>query len=510
VKLLIELAIDVYNDSRQLTLSAHSWPSRSLSKIHANSQIVSYKDEGLTSQFFYFSPTAALLQYRNPVIYREMLDIVGIHGSVDKYGVDNKFITVRFLTENLEIKSVFLGESKYDIRSAEGLLDSIKIIFRDLGIEDITKEKLTGVTTDGENANTGKNGGLWVRLKQCLKKDIFCMWCVAHRSDLVLSDNESTIMERFGKTYHVYKHIGNQLLKALIQQKLKKATAKGFLRIWKDDDSQKSKIIMTDIELSKKVAVDSITLMENEPYPGGYEEKFMNCLVSEDIEEPNNDIVEDVLRKRLRKEIVLKCKEFLSRRLSVDQENIIERMNKFINARSSIETIQAGRTDVLNLFGEHAVSYFTDDVISLYAAKTLPPCLEMNSSTAKIYHYLKVSKQSLIFSKLVQSFIGLTPHSAGPERAVSVHTILKTNKQSSFNSRVAINSRMYIALNGTGTALFDPMPAVAKFLESKERRRKLPDSDLYKSQEFIQKFFSIDSNLYWYIYVTVNDVKWKL
>jgi len=165
-------------------------------------------------------------------------------------------------------------------------------------------------------------------------------------------------------------------------------------------------------------------------------------------------------------------------------------MNKFINARSSIETIQAGRTDVLNLFGEHAVSYFTDDVISLYAAEKLPPCLEMNSSTAKIYHYLKVSKQSSIFSKLVQSFIGLTPHSAGPERAVSVHTILKTNKQSSY-SREAINSRMYIALNGTGTALFDPMPAVAKFLESKERRRKLPDPDLYKSQEFIQNFFPL-------------------
>lgn len=98
-------------------------------------------------------------------------------------------------------------------------------------------------------------------------------------------------------------------------------------------------------------------------------------------------------------------------------------MNKFINARSSIETIQAGRTDVQNLFGEQAVSYFTDDVISLYAAEKLPPCLEMNSSTAKIYHYLKVSTQSSIFSKLVQSFIGLTPHSASPESGISAYNI---------------------------------------------------------------------------------------
>jgi len=234
---------------------------------------------------------------------------------------------------------VFLGESESDIRSAEGLLDSIKIVFRNLDIEDIAKEKLTDVTTDGENSNTGKNGGLWVRLKQYLKKDIFCMWCVDHRSNLVLSDLESTIMEvrqwktnlkavatfyrgsalRYGwlekisdtKKISIYRipayfelRFAEHLLilsKALwknlpcmqihwqsiiessdttIQFLELKTTAKGFLRTWKNNgeqqhltclmmdilrhieklqkDSQKSKIIMTDIELSKKVAVDSI------------------------------------------------------------------------------------------------------------------------------------------------------------------------------------------------------------------------------------------------------------
>lgn len=118
----------------------------------------------------------------------------------------------------------------------------------------------------------------------------------------------------------------------------------------------------------------------------------------------------------------------------------------------------------------------------------------MNNATAKIYHHLKVSTPFSIFSKLVQSYISLTPHSAGTERAISVHTTLKTNKQSSY-SREAINSRMYIAFNGIGTVYYDPRPAVAKFLESKERRRKLPNPELYKSQEFVQNFFSIESNL---------------
>lgn len=55
------------------------------------------------------------------------------------------------------------------------MVDSIKINFQDLEIEDIAKEKLIGITIDGKNANTDKNSGLWVRQKQYLKKDIFCM-----------------------------------------------------------------------------------------------------------------------------------------------------------------------------------------------------------------------------------------------------------------------------------------------------------------------------------------------
>lgn len=129
--------------------------------------------------------------------------------------------------------------------------------------------------------------------------------------------------------------------------------------------------------------------------------------------------------------------------------------------------------------------------VSLFVSGKLPPDLELKNSTAKLYHYLKVSEPHSIFSKLVQSYISLTPHSIGPERAVSVHTILKSDKQSNY-SREALNSRMIIALNGKGTAHYDPRPAVIEFLERKERRQKLPDNELYKDQEYIKKFFSKD------------------
>lgn len=111
-----------------------------------------------------------------------------VDGSVDKYGVENKFITARFMTENKELTSAFLGESKSNKRGAEGLLDSVTIIFQELGIETIAKEKLTGITT-------GIKRGLWVRVRRYLEKDILCFWCIAHRSDLAISDLEATVLE---------------------------------------------------------------------------------------------------------------------------------------------------------------------------------------------------------------------------------------------------------------------------------------------------------------------------
>jgi hypothetical protein len=62
--------------SQVLILSANSWPSRSLSKMHADAQIASYREYGLDSTFVSFKPSTPALQYKNPIIYREMLDTV--------------------------------------------------------------------------------------------------------------------------------------------------------------------------------------------------------------------------------------------------------------------------------------------------------------------------------------------------------------------------------------------------------------------------------------------------
>lgn len=77
MKLLIGFATDVYNDDRMLTLSPKSQASKSLANICTNNQIVSFKDGGLPIEFSEFDPSAAVLQYNIPVLYRSMLNIVG-------------------------------------------------------------------------------------------------------------------------------------------------------------------------------------------------------------------------------------------------------------------------------------------------------------------------------------------------------------------------------------------------------------------------------------------------
>ena len=91
-------------------------------------------------------------------------------------------------------------------------------------------------------------------------------------------------------------------------------------------------------------------------------------------------------------------------------------------------------------------------------------------------------------SKLVQTYLLLTPHSIAPERVISHHNNIKSQKRSTL-SRQTINRRLIISLNELGTAFFDPREAVAKFMTSKNRRNRTPDYELYTNREFVKKNF---------------------
>ena len=118
---------------------------------------------------------------------------VQIDGSADKQQVDSKFITARLVpTNEVSVKTVFLGIATSDLGGAEGLLDSFISCLKSAGVE---TETLVGVTNDGEKANTEKNAGLWTLLKQHIGRDIVTAWCVCHRSDLALESVQSEVPE---------------------------------------------------------------------------------------------------------------------------------------------------------------------------------------------------------------------------------------------------------------------------------------------------------------------------
>ena len=69
------------------------------------------------------------------------------------------------------------------------------------------------------------------------------------------------------------------------------------------------------------------------------------------------------------------------------------------------------------------------------------------------------------------------------ERIVSHHHNLVVDNHRTSMGEDTRNARLMVALNGVGTAYFDPRPAVVKFLE-KTRRCGAPDWDIYGQSEF--------------------------
>ena len=89
----------------------------------------------------------------------------------------------------------------------------------------------------------------------------------------------------------------------------------------------------------------------------------------------------------------------------------------------------------------------------------------------------------------------LSPHSMQTERIVSHHNLIVDDSRSSLNDDT-INCRLNFALNGVGTAHFDPRPAVLHFLGAKARRQREPDTEIYSNRKFAKKFFRKDGHFF--------------
>ena len=211
IQTLIHMAVDVYNDSKLLTPAAWSWPSRSLAQLHADTQFKIYGNTDGDAAFSQFQPPAVDLHYRDPVHYAEILHIEGdmererlkeelqnclrfavqVDGSVDTKQQDKKFVFVRYndRASPLSIQTRLVSAKEVEKRGAEGLCDAVISSLKDIGLNDThIRASYSGVTTDGELANTGRKSGLWARMEEYVGHPTFNFWCACHRSDLAMED----------------------------------------------------------------------------------------------------------------------------------------------------------------------------------------------------------------------------------------------------------------------------------------------------------------------------------
>ncbi|ESN94266.1 hypothetical protein HELRODRAFT_164073 [Helobdella robusta] len=488
-RIIDHLKVAVHNDSVTKTLSAWSWPSRSLAQMHAENQVKQYIDHGLDCNFVAFNPPQSALHYRNPDRYREILSFVSKHElsrviqalkiaycvalqiekSVDKYNADSLFVTARYMDNtNFEMKDSFLGECHSELRGVIGMVDALQKRFQYLEIEDVIKAKMVGLTTDGENSNTGRHGGLWVKMSEYLGHNMLTFWCIAHRSDLAFESVENVVPEfrhwltdvknvatyfrgssyRQEKLHEIAASLvlsNHQMMcayrKTVVQQgeNNEKQRARGFLKDWSQTsfNLNMSAVALDILRFTKKSSTHKVGCRSGFTSKGNY-----------------------------------RC----------------------CNAENAEAMIKAGRQIVSDIFGDNYVSEFVDDAVGYYSSFSASSFKPHESNTAKLYLLLQNTTPSSLLNKLVQTFLITCPHSMITERVISCHTELKSDLRSSM-SRNTVNDRLCIALNAIGTANFDPRPAVADFLSSKTRRSTLPDDELYRNWEFVKKFFNTENNL---------------
>ena len=505
VKFLVNMAYYLYNDCLCETISAHSWPARSLTTLAATRLISLMEDEGPDAVLPEFKPTNAELHYRDPMCYRDMLSSVQaielqkvkkmflecivysiqIDGNVSKHMRDHKFVSSTMSMTNGDRRTVFMVMHSPEERRAHGLL---KTVNQALKVCEANEDKLVGITTDGEAANTGRNAGLWKLLGDQLERNIFTFWCCAHRSDLATE----------------------AIINSVPELKIWKSSLIGVATYFRTSTSKKKMLEKAAIEMKQfprhhdvrfaqrctvSMAQRKLDLLSGTPYPGKCESK--TTLPWENIQtqrarQTHNTLVPTNRRNEsaIRIEITSSAKNFLSERLHPEQEEILLSMSELLSASTLGKFVEKGIGMTQRLFpGEEG--------------RLAAECCEQWDKIEKVPHLpegsdigckLSVRLRKLLpitdgtVQKVLAAIGSMSPHSMQTERMVSHQNIIvedsRTNK-----TEDTINARLLIALNGVGTAHYDPRPAVAHFLSARERRNRQPDFETYSRRKFVRKFF---------------------
>ena len=218
---------------------------------------------------------------------------------------------------------------------------------------------------------------------------------------------------------------------------------------------------------------------------GGREEKLPQL---QDMETPrcqNTNIAPKRQYAAVRVEVVAGAINFLTDRLDVEQEEVIKTMLGLLEAPSAAAFISAGRGLAAGLFGGDSVAELATTVCDSWP-KLAKARAEHSSAKDKLIAMATASTGAC--KKLLSALLCVTPHSMGVERAVSHYNNVRSSHRLGMQLSTA-NDRLLIGVNGTGTAGFDPRPAVAAFLAVKDRRLRNVDTAVYQERDFVRKFF---------------------
>ncbi|ESO06008.1 hypothetical protein HELRODRAFT_160114 [Helobdella robusta] len=474
-----------------------------------------------------------------------------IDKSVDKYNADSLFVTSRYMDNtNFEMKASFLGKCHSELRGVIGMVDALQKRFQYLKIEDVIKAKMCIAHKSDLAFESVENVVPEFRHWLTDVKNVATYF----RGSSYRQENLHEIAASLGETakhfprHHEVRfaeHLANVVLAVLSnhqmmcahwkqlynKMKIMKNKARGFLKDWSQTsfnlnmsavaldilrqftylqkEAQRTFITLADLMQKRDHVLQRLSMIINSSYPGGYERKLqinsgLASTQSLQTEANDNQFQRNVTNlyvttrnrnfEAVRLEVITCAKNFLEKRLDVDQDLQVKAMIDVANAENAEAMIKAGRQIVSDIFGDNYVSEFVDDAVGYYSSFGASSFKPHESNTAKLYLLLQKTTSSSLLNKLVQTFLITCPHSMITELVISWHTELKSDLRSSM-SRNTVNDRLCIALNAIGTANFDPRPVVADFLSSKTRRSTLPDDELYQNREFVKKFFNTENNL---------------
>ena len=267
---------------------------------------------------------------------------------------------------------------------------------------------------------------------------------------------------------------------------------------------QKSNLILLSVVSARDAAIIKLNVLKEMPLPGGKEETYLkeleNCTVETDDScersqrmNARHKFVTTTNKEdsAVRLEVVQSAINFLDQRMNIEEDDTINNLKAILDAKSPTELITASRALVTQIFGYDDVGQFVEDVCQSWSKISdinhVGDIQDIGTSYA--LRLRKMTQASCpLLKKFLAAFLTLTPHSMATERAVSHYNNIKTPERASLKPET-INSIMHVSLNGKGTSVFDPRPAVYEILKRKDRRNRLPNEELYQNRDFIKKFF---------------------